>query len=374
MSPSGLRGLRQVHRHEVRLGDELLERHQPHPHLRRPTGLHVGVVGDHAHPEGAQPLRDQHADAAEPDDADGLLVELDAGVLAALPLAVAAAPAGRADVPGGGEHQRDGQLGGGDDVRGRRVDDHDAVLGRGLHVDVVEADPGAGDDGEPPCCRERLGVDLGGRADEERVDVDDGGEELVAVRAVAVTDLEVRPERVQRGGAELFGDQDYGLAHVTFLTGCRSDLDRPSTAVWGGPRVALHDVVPDRGCYPTEVHVPWAETTVRRWAHAASVGPRRPGRHRARGRHGDHLPRARGQPGRRPGVLVRGRARRRRVRCVVRRPQGRPRTPAGAPGRGRGSVRARPAGAAVRRPPTRPRRRDPARHGPAPHPAPLVDP
>ena len=40
-------------------------------------------------PKARQPLGDEHADPAEADDADGLLVELDAGVLAALPLAAA---------------------------------------------------------------------------------------------------------------------------------------------------------------------------------------------------------------------------------------------------------------------------------------------
>ena len=101
------------------------------------------------HAERAEPLGDEDADPAEPDDADGLLVELDAGVLDALPLPLLQRRAGGRDVPGGGEQQADGQLGGADDVGGRRVDDHDAGLGGLLDVDVVEADTGAGDDLEP---------------------------------------------------------------------------------------------------------------------------------------------------------------------------------------------------------------------------------
>ena len=54
------------------------------------------------------------------------------------------------------------------------------------------------------------GVDLGGRADQERVDVGDRGEQLGAVGAVAVADLEVGAERLDGGGAELFGDEDDG--------------------------------------------------------------------------------------------------------------------------------------------------------------------
>ena len=54
---------------------------------------------------------------------------------------------------------------------------------------------------------ERLGVDLGGGADQDRVDVGDRGEQLGAVGAVAVADLEVRAERLDGGGAQLFGDE-----------------------------------------------------------------------------------------------------------------------------------------------------------------------
>ena len=202
-----LGGLGQVDAHEVGLGEQGVEVDEADAHLRGAAGLHVGVVRDDLHPEGAEPLRDEHADAAEADDPDGLLVELDAGVLRALPLAVAQRRVGRADVAGGGEHERDGELGGADDVGRRGVDDHHAGLGGGLDVDVVEADTGAGDDLEAGRGRERLGVHLGGRADQDRVDVDDRRQQLGAVGAVAVTDLEVGSERLDRGGAQLFGDE-----------------------------------------------------------------------------------------------------------------------------------------------------------------------
>ena len=85
--------------------------------------------------------------------------------------------------------------------------------GGGLDVDVVEPDTGAGDDLQPRGGRERLLVDLGGRADEDGVDVGEGREQLVAVGAVTVPDLEVRPEGVEGGGREFFGNQDNGLGH-----------------------------------------------------------------------------------------------------------------------------------------------------------------
>ena len=60
-------------------------------------------------------------------------------------------------------------LGGRDDVRLRCIDDHHAPLGGGGDVDVVESDPGASDDHQVGRGREELGVDLGRRADDQRV-------------------------------------------------------------------------------------------------------------------------------------------------------------------------------------------------------------
>ena len=154
-----LGGLGQVHADEVGLGHQLVEADHPHAHLGGAAGLHVGVVGDHVHAERGQPVRDEHADAAEPDDAERLLEQLDAGVAAALPLPARQRRVGRADVAGRGEHQGHGELGGAGDVGGRRVDDHHAVLRRGRHVDVVEADPGPGHDLEPRRGEQCLGVD-----------------------------------------------------------------------------------------------------------------------------------------------------------------------------------------------------------------------
>ena len=132
------------------------------------AGGDVRVVGDQADVERGEALRDELADLAEPDDADGLAVELDAGVRAALPLPRPQTRVGRRDVAGGGQQQCDRVLGGGDDVRRRGVDDHHAAGRGGRHVDVVQTDAGPGDDLQAVGGREGLGVDLGGRADEQR--------------------------------------------------------------------------------------------------------------------------------------------------------------------------------------------------------------
>ncbi len=54
---------------------------EPHAELAGARAADVGVVGDDVHAEGRQPLRDEDADPAEAHDTDGLLEELDAGVL-----------------------------------------------------------------------------------------------------------------------------------------------------------------------------------------------------------------------------------------------------------------------------------------------------
>ncbi|GAA3130434.1 hypothetical protein GCM10017687_52300 [Streptomyces echinatus] len=212
----GLGGLGQMDGDEVGDLQQLVQRQHLDAHLRGPRGLHVGVVGHDLHAEGGHALRDQGADAAEAHDTEGLLGQLDAGVLAALPLGVLQRGVGLRDVAGGGEQETAGQLGGGHDVGGRGVDDHHACLGGGGDVDVVQADTGPGDDLELVRGGDGLGVDLGGRADQDRVHIGDGRDQLGAVRSVAVPDLEVRTKCVDGGRRQLFSDEyDRFRAHVS---------------------------------------------------------------------------------------------------------------------------------------------------------------
>ena len=137
------------------------------------------------------------------------------GVLGALPFAVLERGAGLRDVPGEAEDVADGQFGGGDDVGGGRVDHHDAGLGGGLDVDVVEADAGAGDDLEVLGGGDGLGVQLGGGADEDRIDVGDRREQLGTVGAVGLPDFEVRAKGLDRGGRKFLSEEYYrfGACH-----------------------------------------------------------------------------------------------------------------------------------------------------------------
>ena len=80
--------------------------------------------------------------------------------------------------------------------------------GGGGDIDVVQPDAGPGDDLQPVGRGERLGVDLGGAADEHRVHVGERGQQRGAVGAVDVPELEVGGQHLQRGRRELLGDED----------------------------------------------------------------------------------------------------------------------------------------------------------------------
>ena len=69
-----------------------------------------------------------------------LPVQLDAGERLAVPLLRLHRGVGLRDVARHGEQQRQGQLGGRDDVAARRVHDDDAAARGRVQVDVVDAD------------------------------------------------------------------------------------------------------------------------------------------------------------------------------------------------------------------------------------------
>ena len=198
--PGGLGRLRHVDRDEVALLEQLVEREQVHAELLGARARDVGVVRDDAHVEGLQTRGDERADAAEADDADGLLEQLGAGVRAPLPLALGERRVRGRDVAGEAQDVADRQLRGRDDVGCRRIDDHHAGGRRRPDVDVVEPDAGPCDDLQHGSGRERLGVDLRGGADQHRVRVGERREQRRPIGAVDAADVEVRSERIDRGG------------------------------------------------------------------------------------------------------------------------------------------------------------------------------
>ena len=205
--PSVSGRLGQVDRDEVALAQQLLEADQLDAELRRAGRREVGVVRDQPGAEGTHPLGEQHADATEADHADGLVGDLDAGPLRALPLPGLEGGVGRGDVAGAGQQQRDGLLGCADHVAQRGVDDHHAA-GRGSRdVDVVQADAGAGHHLQARRGGERLGVEHGGAADQDRLDVSEGRQQRGAVGTVDVADVEAVPQDREDGRSELLRDK-----------------------------------------------------------------------------------------------------------------------------------------------------------------------
>ena len=152
---------------------------------------HVRVVGHDVGFESGQPLSDQLPDAAQADDSDSLAEDLGAGERRPLPGVLAQRRIGGGDLAGGGQQQCQSVLGGAVDVRRRRVDYQHTAFGRGVHVDVVQADAGARDDLELGCGAQHLGVDGGRRADQKRVGFRHRGQQLLAVRAVHPAHLDL---------------------------------------------------------------------------------------------------------------------------------------------------------------------------------------
>ena len=171
-------------RKSARAHQLLDRRHEVDAELAGAIGAHVRVVGRQLHAERVGPLRDEHAHATEADDAERLVVELDALPPGAVPLrGRARSRSACGHVAGLREQQGDGVLGRRQHVGLRRVHHHDAAPGGRFDVDVVEADAGPADDDELVGRLEDLGGDLGGAADHQRRRAADRVEQLARARA-----------------------------------------------------------------------------------------------------------------------------------------------------------------------------------------------
>ncbi len=78
---------------------------------------------------------------------------------------------GRRHVARHRQHQREGVLGGREQVRGRRVDDQDTQLGRSRDVDVVHADTGAAHDLQATTGAQERRIDLGTAAHDQGIEL-----------------------------------------------------------------------------------------------------------------------------------------------------------------------------------------------------------
>ena len=142
-------------------------------------GRDEGIVADELHAEGAGAAGDLEADAAEADDAEGLVAEFLTLEGFFVPLAGVHGGVGAGDGAGHGDHEAEGELGYGYGVGAGGVHDDDAAVGGGVGVDVVYAYAGAADDAEFGGGLEELGVGLDRGADDEGVGVGELGGEAV---------------------------------------------------------------------------------------------------------------------------------------------------------------------------------------------------
>ena len=212
----GLGRLGQVDRKEVGLANQILDgAHERHAELTRPVGAHVRVERHQLHPERERALRDEHAHAAEADDAERLAVQFDALPPGAIPRARLEVGVGLGDVPGLREQQRHGVLSGREHVRLRCVHHHDAAPRGGLHIDVVETNPGPADDHQVGPHGEHGLVDLRGAADHQGVGANDGFKQLLGREPDALVDIETgRSHRIEPTGRERLGYKHSGsVAH-----------------------------------------------------------------------------------------------------------------------------------------------------------------
>ena len=209
-----------MHRDEVGTTEEFVERQQLDAQLRG-TGLrHVRVIRRDVRAECGQPLRHQLSDAAETDHPDGLAEDLGARERRPLPGVGAQRGVGGGNLAGGRQHQRQRVLGGAVDVRRRRVDHQNAARRGGVDVDVVQADARAGDDLQLRCRGQDLGVHDGGRTHQQRVGIDDRGQQLLPVGSVHPADFDMVAEGFHGRFGQLVGDQYNRQTHADSLVGC----------------------------------------------------------------------------------------------------------------------------------------------------------
>ena len=175
----------------------------------------VRIVSEQRHPERARARGDLAADATESDDAERAATQLGAEQRAAVP----APAAHRSEGVGQMAHERDErsekQLGDGDCISGRRVDDGDAERGGRGDVDVVGADAGATDDLEATRAAKQFGGDLRRAAADDGVVVADDVEQVAPRRGRAFVDVKpvLGAEQFDALGIDFVGHQDIEASH-----------------------------------------------------------------------------------------------------------------------------------------------------------------
>jgi len=207
---AGLVGQRRVQADEIGALQQGVEIDLLDAEVDRPLRREERIEGNHLHLQSLGAVGDDRADIAATDDAERLGIELDADEAGFLPFAFMGGAVGQRDVPRQGHHHGDGVLGRRDVVAERRVHHADAARGRGLDVDVVDADPGAADDFEILRGGDHVGRGLCRRAHGKAVEAGDDLQQLLGLQADAFFDLQAAVlEDLHRVGGEFVCDQDF---------------------------------------------------------------------------------------------------------------------------------------------------------------------
>ncbi len=189
--------------------EQLVELHALHAQPIGGLARQIGIVGDDLHAKAERAARHLGADPAQADDAQDLAEKLHALQAVLLPAPRLEGDVGGRKTAGQRQQQPQGVLGDGGGVAARRVHHDHPALGRGLHVDRVDARAGPADDLETPARLDRGPSHLGGAADDEAFVVADALGQLTLPERADHLDVEaVLAERVDADGLEPVGDQN----------------------------------------------------------------------------------------------------------------------------------------------------------------------
>ena len=213
---------RRVHRDDVGLGQELGEAAgAPHAKPGEPFVADVRIVADELHAKGTGATGDLAADAPDTDNAERLAHEFGAEEVGAFPAPLVHRLLGARQVAHEADHHAEEQLGHGDRIAGRRIDDGDAERCRGVDVHVVDAHAGAAHDAQSAGGPEQGAGDLRCAAADDRVVESDALEQGVGGERRRLVDGEVGNRREQ--GDALWVDvvgHENAKGHVAESLGC----------------------------------------------------------------------------------------------------------------------------------------------------------
>ena len=145
---AGLLGKRHVDGDEVGLGEELLKAHDLDPHLRRLVGVDVRIVGDHPHLEPFGPFRHHGADTAKTYDTQGLSRDFPAHKFLLFPFTCFHGSGGLRNIPGQGQHHRDGVFCRRNGITTGTVHHHDTAPVGCFQIHVIKPGSRPGDEFE----------------------------------------------------------------------------------------------------------------------------------------------------------------------------------------------------------------------------------